>query len=66
MESDKVTILSEVFKNDATNENVVGITVIIDGKFNKGLDIILKNKNYSSYVDLLKDAIFKGLYEISK
>ena len=50
-----------------TNEDVDGITIMIDGKVKDVFDaIIRKSDNYQDYTEVLKDAIFMGINEIIK
>ena len=66
--SDKntVTMLSEEFENDKTGEKVEGITILVDGKLKQVLDIIkLKNKDYNNYTDILRDALFEGINNLT-
>lgn len=66
--SDKntVTILSEEFENDKTGEKVEGITIIVDGKLKEVLDLIkIRNKNYNNYTEILRDALFEGINNLT-
>ncbi|SHJ56349.1 hypothetical protein SAMN05444401_3300 [Clostridium amylolyticum] len=66
--SDKntVTMLSEEFENDKTGEKVEGITIIVDGKLKEVLDLIkIRNKNYNNYTEILRDALFEGINNIT-
>ncbi|HEY8462942.1 MAG TPA: hypothetical protein VIM29_02810 [Bacillota bacterium] len=62
-----LTMLTEKFKNAETNEDVDGITIMIDGKVKDVFDtIIRKSDNYQDYTEVLRDAIFMGINEIIK
>lgn len=66
--SDKstVTMLSEEFENDKTGEKVEGITIIVDGKLKEVLDLIkIRNKNYNNYTEILRDALFDGINNLT-
>lgn len=66
--SDKntVTMLSEEFENDKTGEKVEGITIIVDGKLKEVLDLIkIRNKNYNNYTEILRDALFEGINNLT-
>ena len=64
--ADALTLLAEKFQNDKTGKEVDGITVIIDGKVKEIFDaIILKSENYENYSEVLRDAIFMGVNEIT-
>lgn len=59
---DTVTLISEEFEKDTTGEKVQGVTIIIDGKFKGVLDVIMtKDKNYSTYMEIIRDCLFEGL-----
>ena len=57
---DTVTFLNEDFENDKTGEKVQGVTIIIDGKLKEAFDILMKKKNYNSYIDIIRDSLFAG------
>ena len=65
---DKLTMLTEKFQNDKTGQEVDGITIMIDGKIKEIFDaiIISKSENYDNYTEVLRDAIFMGINEITK
>lgn len=66
--SDKntVTMLSEEFENDKTGEKVEGITIIVEGKLKEVLDLIkIRNKNYNNYTEILRDALFEGINNLT-
>jgi len=61
-----ITMLSEEFENDKTGEKVEGITIMIDGKLKQVLDIIKsKDENYKNYTQVLSDAIFEGINNLT-
>ncbi|AEV69065.1 hypothetical protein [Acetivibrio clariflavus] len=61
-----LTMLIEKFQNDKTGQEVDGITIIIDGKIKEIFDtIILKSGKYENYSEVLRDAIFMGINEIT-
>jgi len=64
--ADILTMLTEKFQNDKTGQEVDGITIIVDGKIKEIFDaIIIKSGNYENYSEVLRDAIFMGINEIT-
>ena len=62
MDNNTVTILNEEFENDKTGEKVQGITIIVDGKLNEVLDLLMKNNpDYKNYTEIVRDAFFDGI-----
>ena len=60
-----VTILNEEFENDKTGEKVQGLTIIVDGKLKKVMDIIIeKDDNYNNYSEIVRDSLFDGMNNI--
>jgi len=67
MSNDFITFLNEKFENDKTGETVNGITIIIDGKLKNVIDkIIQNNSEYSTYSDVVRDALLNGINSIIK
>ncbi|QNK86769.1 MULTISPECIES: hypothetical protein [unclassified Sporosarcina] len=66
MEQDnKLNLLNEKFINGETDQEVEGITIMIDGKFKQTLDIIMTNiTEYSNYSEVMRDIIFSGTSQI--
>lgn len=66
MEQDnKLNLLNEKFINGETDQEVEGITIMIDGKFKQALDIIMTNiTEYSNYSEVMRDIIFSGTSQI--
>lgn len=66
MEQDKkLKLLSEKFVNGETEEEVEGITIMIDGQFKQVLDILIANSpDYSSYHEIIRDIIFSGTSQL--
>ena len=65
--NDKITIMQETFKNGKTNEDVPGITIIVDGKFRQVLDILnQKNNTGNGYVEIIQKALFTGLEQLMR
>jgi len=60
-----ITMMSEEFENAQTGEKVEGVTVVVDGMLKMILDIIKTQKpEYKNNVEILHDALVKGLEEI--
>lgn len=58
----KIVYRIDIFENGKTNEKVQGITIMVDGDFKKELDVIMgKEPKYKNYVEVINDAIFKGM-----
>lgn len=57
-----ISIMSEEFENEETGEKIEGITVMIDGFFKEVISALRqKNPHYQSNVELINDALMKGL-----
>lgn len=57
-----ISIMTEMFENEKTGENVEGVTIMVDGVFKDFLDLIkMKNPQYESNVNIIQDALMKGL-----
>ena len=62
MDSDKITILNEVFEKGQAGEKVQGITIIMDGKIKEIADVfIMGNPEYKDYNGFIKEALFMGI-----
>lgn len=62
MDSDKITILNEVFEKGQAGEKVQGITIIMDGKLKEIADVFIREKpEYEDYVGFVKEALFLGI-----
>jgi len=54
-------LLEESYIDSKTNEEVIGVTIVIDGDVKQIFDKIIEKKgSYSDYVDLIIDALMKG------
>ena len=63
--NNKIVMLSEQFEKDDSGEHVEGITIMIDGMVKQFLGIVLqKSHNYSANMDIIQDALIKGLEQI--
>ncbi|MOA23151.1 nickel responsive regulator [compost metagenome] len=62
MSDNKISMLSEIFENGKTGEQVEGITIMIDGKLKNMLDIIIeKEGGYNNYSEVIRDIVFAGI-----
>lgn len=60
-----ISIMTEMFENEKTGEKVEGVTIMVDGVFKDFLDLIkMKNPKYESNVNIIQDALMKGLETI--
>ncbi|MFA0814255.1 MAG: hypothetical protein ACC608_00535 [Anaerofustis sp.] len=60
-----ISIMSEEFENEQTGERIEGVTVMIDGMLSEFFKVIRhKNPNYSNNVDIVRDALMRGLESI--
>ncbi|WP_279798526.1 hypothetical protein [Rothia aeria] len=60
----KMTMMTEQFEKGDSGETVEGITLIVDGVVKDVTDILKETKGYDSTLDLIQDAIVRGLAEI--
>ena len=60
--NNKITIMSEQFENGKSGEKVEGITIIVDAALKRFMDIVIADsQKYSSSLEVVQDALFKGL-----
>lgn len=60
-----ISIMTEMFENEKTGEKVEGITIMVDGVFKEFLNMIkMKNPQYENNVNIIQDALMKGLESI--
>lgn len=60
-----ISIMAEMFENEKTGEKVEGVTIMVDGVFKDFLDLIkMKNPQYESNVNIIQDALMRGLETI--
>ncbi|WP_107842132.1 hypothetical protein [Metasolibacillus meyeri] len=56
------TIMKEMFGKAGSEEQIEGLTLMIDGKLKEVFDIILaKSDQYQNYTDILSDVIVQGV-----
>lgn len=57
--------MTEEFENEQTGEKVEGITIMIDGVLKEFVNVIKsKDSKYHTTVDVIQDALMRGLEEI--
>jgi len=55
-------LMEETFTNEKSEEEVLGVTVIIDGDLKRVFDKIIEfNPSYKSYTGIMVDALVKGI-----
>ncbi|NPC91541.1 hypothetical protein HOO54_04590 [Bacillus sp. WMMC1349] len=64
MEQNKLVIMNEKFKKEGSEEEIEGLTIMVDGIMKQVFDIIKFNKNYDTYTEVLRDVIFAGVKTI--
>ena len=63
--SNKIVMMSEQFERGNSCKHVEGITIMIDGILEQVLSIVLqKNPNYKTNIEVIQDALMKGLEQI--
>ena len=64
-ENPKVTFIKQEYENSETGVKVPGVTVIVDGVFRQVCDkLIADTKREPDYVELIQDALFRGINEM--
>jgi len=62
-----ISNMTEEFENEKTGEKVEGVTIMVDGVLKEFINIIQsKDSKYRSSVDVIQDALMKGLEEMKK
>lgn len=62
-----ISIMTEEFENEQTGEKVEGITIMVDGMLKEFVNIVrAKDSNYQTTVDVIQDALMRGLEDIKK
>lgn len=60
--SDTFTIMKDMFGKQGSEEQVEGLTLIIDGKLEDVFDtIIAKSDDYNNYTDVLSSVVVHGV-----
>lgn len=61
-----LVILNENFKKEGSQENIEGLTVMVDGVIKQVFDKIKFDRGYANYNEVLRDVIFEGINGIVK
>ncbi|MBO1628476.1 hypothetical protein [Bacillus arachidis] len=62
--NDTLVILNENFKKDGSEENIEGLTIMVDGVIKQIFDKIKSERNYEQYNEVLRDIMFEGINSI--
>ncbi len=65
-EERKLVILNETFKKEGGQEEIEGLTIMVDGIIKQVFDKIKSDREYASYNEVLRDVIFEGINGIIK
>lgn len=63
---EKLVILNETFKKEGSQEDIEGLTIMVDGVIKQVFDKIKSDREYTSYNEVLRDVIFEGVSGIIK
>ncbi|MGC6768048.1 hypothetical protein ACYSNR_00490 [Enterococcus sp. LJL128] len=66
MSDNNLTIMNELFNKEGSEEQVEGLTIMVDGVIKQVFDKIKADKNYDTYNEVLRDVIFEGINSIVK
>lgn len=66
MSNNKLVIMNDSFKKEGSDEEIEGLTLMIDGIIKQVFDKIKDDRNHKNYNDVLKDVIFEGINTIIK
>lgn len=67
MSEKNLSLLVDEYISNETGENVTGITIMIDGVLKKVMDIMINNEGlYETYAEIIKDALFAGLEQLTE
>jgi len=63
-ENRRLIILNDTFGKDGSDEEIAGLTILVDGTIKIAFDKIQAMRQYDSYNEVLRDVIFEGLEKI--
>ena len=63
-ENRRLIILNDTFGKEGSDEEIAGLTVLVDGTIKIAFDKIQAMRQYDSYNEVLRDVIFEGLEKI--
>ncbi|PJZ02161.1 hypothetical protein CPT06_01095, partial [Bacillus vallismortis] len=58
---DSLVILNENFKKEDSEEEIEGLTIMIDGVIKQVFNKIKNERNYNSNNEVMRDIIFEGI-----
>ena len=63
-ENRRLIILNDTFGKEGSDEEIAGLTILVDGTIKIAFDKIQVMRQYDSYNEVLRDVIFEGLEKI--
>ncbi|MBC1285214.1 hypothetical protein [Listeria booriae] len=66
MSNDMLTIINENYKKQDSEEEIEGLTILLDGTIKQLFDKIRVEKNYKDNNEVLRDIVFAGVNSIIK
>ena len=63
-ENRRLIILNDTFGKEGSDEEIAGLTILVDGTIKIAFDKIQAMRQYDSYNEVLRDVIFEGLEKI--
>ena len=63
-ENRRLIILNDTFGKERSDEEIAGLTILVDGTIKIAFDKIQAMRQYDSYNEVLRDVIFEGLEKI--
>ncbi|WEY93750.1 hypothetical protein P5624_07695 [Bacillus subtilis] len=63
---DSLVIIKESFKKEGSEEDIEGLTIMIDGVIKQVFNKIRNERNYNSNNEVMRDIIFEGINSIVK
>ena len=64
MNNRKLIILNETFQKDGSDEQITGLTVMVDGTIKQAFDVIAHIRDYEKPEEVMRDIIFEGIEAI--
>ena len=63
-ENRRLIILNDTFGKEGSDEEIAGLTILVDGTIKIAFDKIQAMRQYDSYNEVLRDVIFEGLEKV--
>jgi hypothetical protein len=63
-EDGNLTILHDMYTKEGSDEEIEGLTVLVDGIMKQFFDKIKEEQGYDNYSEVLRDVIFEGVNSI--